>query len=216
MFGVKMSQATAYQFKEKHSDIFSFEQPKSLGKKQEAPDLYNKVKAFADQYEQFLGNLKLPPQAVVNYDECQIVLNDKGRVQVRRFFSKKKSKPQHQSKVKETHCGTFIPFASATGELITTYFILSVKFDEKREVDVPINLPSAFAQTRKGMATPHIFFNTKGYLNGEIWPQIIDHFTCTWKQKHPGLHCCLLGDNLSALESHQEGLRQWSVPEFPG
>ena len=34
MFGVKMSQAAAYRFKEKHSDIFSFEQPKSLGKKQ--------------------------------------------------------------------------------------------------------------------------------------------------------------------------------------
>ena len=99
--------------------------------------------------------------------------------------------------MKGTHCGTYIPFVSATGELIASYFILSVKFDEKGEADVPIDLPSAFAQTQNGMAPPHIFFNSKGYLNGEIWMQIVDQFIRTWKQKHPGLHCCLLGDNLS-------------------
>ena len=168
MFGVKISRSTAYWFQQKHSDIISFEQPKSLGKKWTAPDLFNKVKAFANRYKKFLGRKKLPPQAIVNYDECRIFLRENGRVQVCRLVSKKKANPQHQAKVKGTHCGTYIPFVSATGELIASYFILSVKFDEKGEADVPIDLPSAFAWTRNGMAPPHIFFNSKGYLNGEI------------------------------------------------
>ena len=48
MFGVEISRSTAYRFQQKHSDIISFEQPKSLGKSQTAPDLFDKVKAFAD------------------------------------------------------------------------------------------------------------------------------------------------------------------------
>jgi hypothetical protein len=119
-------------------------------------------------------------------------------VQVHQLVSKKKKKPQHELKMKGTHCGTFIPFVSATGELILTYFILSVKLDENGEADVPIDIPSIFVCTQKGMAAPHIFFNESGYLNGEIFPQIIDHFIRTWKLKHPRLHCCLLGDNVSA------------------
>jgi hypothetical protein len=79
-----------------------------------------------------------------------------------------------------------------------TYFILSVKLDENGEADVPIDIPSIFVHTWKGMAAPHIFFNESGYLNSESFPQIIDHFIRTWKLKHPGLHCCLLGDNVSA------------------
>ena len=70
-------------------------------------------------------------------------------MQVRWLVSKKKKKPQHELKMKGTHCGTFIPFVSATGELISTYFILSVKLDENGEADVPIDiLPSSHALGR--------------------------------------------------------------------
>ena len=93
-------------------------------------------------------------------------------MQVHQLVSKKKKKPQHKLKMKGTHCGTFIPFISATGELISTYFILSVKLDENGEADVPIDIPSIFARTRKGMVAPHIFFNESGYLNGEIFPKL--------------------------------------------
>jgi hypothetical protein len=196
MFGVKLHRSAADRFKKRHRKCISFATSKSLAKKRADPRLYDLALAHADQYKQFLDEKKLPASSIVNYDECRIVVTDEKALRTRRLVSRNKHKAQFEGRVKGTHVGTYIPFISATGELLTSYFIFSVKFNEDGEADVPIELPSVFSRTRSGMKPPVIFFNDKGYLNKVNFPKIIDHFTSVWKQNHPGLDCCLIGDNL--------------------
>ena len=198
MFGFKISLQTGYRFMEQHKDVFSFQVSMSLGKKRTGEGIYDAAMTFADRYEQFLLKKKLSPCAIVNYDECRIVLNDNSIIQVKRLVSKKKNKPQHVAKVKGRHCGTFLPFVGVNRELLASYFILPAKFDEKGGGTAQLTLPSTFSRTRKGMPPPLLFFNETGYLNTAIFDQILDHFTSVWEQCHPGLHCCLIGDNLAA------------------
>jgi hypothetical protein len=197
MFDIEISLTTAWRFLRKYKNEFHFEEGTSLGKKRVEKDLFEKAYEFAHQFEHFIEQKKLPLKAFVNYDECRIVLSDKNIVQVRRLVSKKKNKPQSILKVKGIHCGTYIPFVSANGELIASYVILSMKFDENGETNAPLLLPSTFSRTRNGPIPPVLFFNETGYLNTEIFHQILDHFIGVWKISNSGLHCCLLGDNLA-------------------
>jgi len=198
MFGIKMSPSSGFCFLTRHRDEFSFQKPTSLGTKQTGSGLYDEAATFIDRYEQFLTKKKLPSRSIVNYDESRIIINDNSVLQVRQLISKKKVKPQHVTKVKGTHCGTYLPFVGANGEVLASYFILSVKFDENGDSETTLTLPSVFSRTRNGMASPVIFYNETGYLNGEIFFQIIDHFITIWTKQYPGLHCCLIGDNLAA------------------
>ena len=83
-------------------------------------------------------------------------------------------------------------------------------------------------QTCFGPASPILFFNDSGDVNGEIFYQIMAHFTCVWREQFPGLHCCLLGDNLGVHKDQDimkmallsdvymlylpAGTTQWSQP----
>jgi hypothetical protein len=197
MFEKEISMSTARRFIEHRKDAFSFKKPTPLGDKRLGVDLYQEAVNWANRFQCWVTKKNLPVTSFVNYDECRIVLTDDKVVSLRRLISKKKSKPQHRAKVKGTHCGTFLPFVSASGELLVSYFILSTKFDEKNEISRPLILPSSFSKTRNGPAAPKIFFSDTGYLNGEIWSLIMEDFANVWEQRHPGLHCCLIGDNLA-------------------
>ena len=198
MFDIKISLSWTYEFLARHCSNFSFRKPTSLGAKRVGDDLYDDAVNFFERYEQFLEKKPLPSHAFVNYDECRIVINGKSSIEVRRLVSKKKKKPQSKSKVLGTHCGTYLPFIAANGDVLASYFILAMKFDENGSRVLSMSLPSSFAQTRKGTSPPVIFMNESGYLNGEVFSKILDHFTDVWQKRYPGLHCCLIGDNLAA------------------
>ena len=198
MFGVDFSSSSAGRFKTRHKDVLSFRKSTSLSKKRVGEDLYEEALAFSCRFESFLSKKQLPPSAIINYDETCVIITDKSTIQVRRLISKKKNKPQHVGRVKGTHCGTYLPFVAADGKLLASYFILSSKFHEGQFGNISISLPSSFSRTRCGSTSPILFFNDSGYLNSEIFSQIIDHFAVIWEARHPGLHCCLIGDNLAA------------------
>jgi hypothetical protein len=84
------------------------------------------------------------------------------------------------AKVKGVHCGTYLPFVAANGDLLASYFILAMKFDGDGNLETTLMLPSSFSQTCNGMAPPVLFFNESGYLNSEIFPKIIEHFVDLW------------------------------------
>ena len=69
-----------------------------------------------------------------------------GQLQLHRYVSKQKDKPQHQLSIKSNHTGTYLPFVSAAGELVASYFIFRAAFDEKGNAYVIISLPSSFSR----------------------------------------------------------------------
>ena len=105
-----------------------------------------------------------------------------GQMAVCCLISKRKKKPQQATTVKGTHCGTFLPFVAANGDVLAIYFVLSMKFGEKNQKETKLVLPSSFSQTCFGPASPILFFNDSGYVNGEIFHQIMAHFTCVWRE----------------------------------
>ena len=168
-----------------------------LSKNRMDPSTQNEVFKWLDQFEHFISYKKIPLSAFVNFDETRIVLGQNGILHVKHLVSKKKKKAQYRSPKKFTHCGTYLPFVSSSGDILASYFIFSLKFNENGEGKVAVDLPSSFSRTRKGMSAPHIFYNDTGYLNGEIWSQILDHFCGVWNIRYPGVVCCCFGDNLS-------------------
>ena len=67
---------------------------------------------------------------MVNYDETRVSLGSDGKVKVKRLVSKTKNKTQLCGGVKFTHAATFLPFVSATGEVVVSHFVFPSKFNE--------------------------------------------------------------------------------------
>lgn len=197
MFGIEVSLGWAYVFFGRNSNVLSFRTPTPLGHKRLNIGLYDEALAFFDRYQSFLKGKSLPAKAFVNYDECRICINDQSLIYLRRLTSRKKKKPQSELKVKGKHCGTFLPFVAANGDHLASYFILPKKFENFDEAEMTLVLPSSFSRTRGGTASPVLFFNDTGYLNGEIFTEIMEDFCALWMKRYPGLHCCLIGDNLA-------------------
>jgi len=228
LFGVNLSKSTTYEFIKKNKDKFSFKKPTSLGAKREKEGLYEETLVFIEKMHTFFDHISFPAHAIVNYDESRVCLTNQNKLVIKHLMSKEKTKPQIKSKIPNTHCGTFLPFVSAAGELLATYFIFKGSFNEKQEIDLTISLPSSFRKTRGCPPPPKIYWSDSGYINTKIWEEIMSDFTCKWKVKYPGLYCCLIGDNLNvhhdlnvmkvALENHiyqcflVQNTSHWSQP----
>jgi hypothetical protein len=78
--------------------------------------------------------------------------------------------------VKHTHCRSFLPFVSASGEVLATYFIFSAKFDEREEAEVTLMLFSSFSCPRFGSVWPKIFYIISRYIKTEVFVKIMDYF----------------------------------------
>jgi hypothetical protein len=145
----------------------------------------------------------------VNYDETRLILNSNGKLQLKRLVSKTKNKPQSRLTVPTVHCGTFIPFVAANGSFICSYFVFSTKFNEEEQANVKMYVPTTLRFTRNSNFPTKVFWSDSGYVNHEIWDQIVDSFIEFWVSQHPGLHCCLIGDNLGvhrALEPMKKAM----------
>ena len=196
MFGVTVSIPTIYRFQKKHSATLSLKKTTSLGKKRQGPGIYNEVLSFVNQASEFFKSNQFASEGFVNYDESRIVLSAEGKMQIKRFVSKSKSKPQHKSKVVSKHCGTYLPFVSASGKLLRSYFVFPAKFDENGIGSVSFTIPKTFHATRSTLTPAKVFWNDTGYLNEHVWKKILKDFTSWWTDTHPGLKCCLIGDNV--------------------
>ena len=197
LFDVDLCHSTVSRFLKRHSDTLSFQKTTSLGSKRITDDLYEKSIFFAEKMAVYFEEKGFAAREVINYDECRICLSTGGKLIVHRYVSKQKVKPQHQQKVKSNHVGTYLPFVSADGQLLASYFIFKSTFDQDGESDVVISLPTSFSRTRRGLHPPTMFWTDRGYLTKDVFHQIMDHFTSMWQTIHPGLHCCVIGDNLS-------------------
>jgi Uncharacterized conserved protein len=196
IFDVQMTTSSAHRFLKRHADHLTFQKSLSLGTKRTEDGLYEAALFFAEKMEKFFGEKQFRPSQIVNYDECRICLNREGKCQMRRLVSKSKTKPQHLQKVKGKHVGTFLPFVSADGEVISTYMIFAAKFDETNEADVTIQLPKLLSKSRRSLQLSKIYWTDTGYINNEVFYEIIEDFTRKWQVLYPGTHCCLIGDNL--------------------
>jgi hypothetical protein len=203
MFGIQMSENAILDFRKRHHDCLSLQVPKSLGKKRQAPGIYDEVLYWSSKMNKYLDHHSFVQSAVVNYDECRIVFNNTEGLWIKRLISKKKKKPQNKSRVKGKHIGTYIPFVSADGEHLASFFIFPANFRDKTSSDLKITLPSSTQHTRSAPEPPIILFNETGYLQKEDFKVIMEEFILIWKNRHPGLHCCLIGDNLKAHRNHK-------------
>ena len=153
---------------------------------------------YIKKMEKFLASHAFPPLAVVNYDETRVCIGHNGKLKVKRMVSKSKSKPQHCGGAKSTHAGTFLPFISATGEIVASYFILLTKFDKDTTAEVMLAVPNARRTTRTAPIPFKIMYTESGYVKSETFAEIMKDFCQTWTEKHPGLDCLCIGDNLAA------------------
>ena len=78
---------------------------------------------------------------------------------------------------------------AANGDLLALYLILATKFDKDG------NSTLIWCYLHPSLRCT---FNESEYLNGEIYPKIIEHFVSLCSNHNPGVHCCLIGDKLAA------------------
>lgn len=198
MFDIKMSDDAVLGFRERQKERMSLQLPKTLGKKREDPTIYDEVVHWVSLMSTYLERHRFITVQIVNYDECRIVFNNTQGLWVKRLVSRKKKKPQNKSRSKHTHIGTYLPFVSANGEHLASFFIFPASFSSAEPTQVKITLPSSIQHTRSAPEQPIILFNETGYLKKEDFEIIMTKFELIWGNRHPGLHCCLIGDNLKA------------------
>ena len=198
MFSKEIAVGTCWNLLQRHKDVLKSSVTKPLGKERAKSGLYEEAMEWVTKMECFVGQKKRPPHSVVNYDESRIILSQDGKVRIKRLVSKNKKKAQARTNVKGKHCGTFLPFISASGELLKFYFIFSAKFDESDQANVTLTLPSTLSFTRTRSVATKIFFTNKGYLDNPTFDLIMADFTSHWNTLYPGLECLCFGDNLGA------------------
>mmetsp|Transcript_14297 Transcript_14297/g.22293 ORF Transcript_14297/g.22293 Transcript_14297/m.22293 type:complete len:208 (-) Transcript_14297:126-749(-) len=141
MFSKEISLKTCKRLVARYHDEFSSVIVKPLGSGRVKLGLYERAMKWVDTMSTFLEAKRPPSKAVVNYDESRIHLIIEGKLKIRRLVSKSK-KSQTKMEVKGTHCGTFLPFVSAAGELLRVYFVFRTKFDGNDTASVTSPTPS--------------------------------------------------------------------------
>ena len=164
IFHHDISLSTIGAFVKRHNNNLVFRKTSSLMKDHASSDIYNEVESFVEKMEKFFKGRKLNLAAFVNYDECCVFLTLEGKLCIKQLVSKKHLKVQNQSYIKDTHCGTYLPFVTANGDLLSLYFILSAKFDENDVSKAKLYLPNVQKQTWSTSLPNKIYFSESGYF----------------------------------------------------
>jgi hypothetical protein len=108
---------------------------------------------------------------------------------------KKKNNTHKQRKEKKT--AGLLVFATASGNVILSVYLIPTDFNEKLEgsTNIPVyNTPYLL----RGEWNRCYLFTESGYMNDEAWNKIIEVYAQVMSTLYPSLHTLLLLDRLSS------------------
>lgn len=148
----------------------------------------------------FLDRHHFSPDCVFNYDETRIVQHS-GNLVAKRIETRNKEFPNAVSTRRNT-VASLLTFISADGKVHFSVYVLKASFDESRPADVFFTLREAPRVNRR--ARPRYYCRSdKGFLVGETFGVVMDHFCTECAVRNPGRDALLFGEQLGAHRQAQ-------------
>ena len=190
--GKEVSRSTIERFYKKYKEDVQLRDPTPLGKKRSANVSMQVISKFVNTISELYDISSFSGDTVLNYDECRVCVSEdtgKGpKVVVRRG----KFKPQVKGGNVNRSSITYLPFASASGHIVFAAII----FKKKAGENLSIVVPHESKYPKKGEPMIRYYHSETGYVNGDLFKVIMEHFVEYWSTIHPSLTCLLFGDNL--------------------
>lgn len=177
-------------FMSRHSQNLSQKTLKALSNERFNVHLQDEIEEFANNFEKIILNKKIPTKLIFNCDETRIALSPR-KIQIKGIESRKKIMNSF-IEPKNYPCASFIPFINQNH-----IFMQVIVLPNKNVSNIGYSLSKSRYYTRSNSTLTYYCFTPTGYLNGDIWFQILKKFVENIRKHEKNSNIMLLLDNLS-------------------
>lgn len=194
-FGATVFRECVNRWLARHRCHLSLRACKALADKCARPQVYFGMQCFCLELRVFLDRHHFSLDCVFNYDETRIVQRG-GNPVAKRIDGRNKEHPNAVSTRRNT-VASLLTFISADGKVFFSVYVWKASFDESRIADVSFTLKEAPRVSRRAWPRFYCLTDT-GFLDGETFGVVMDHFCTEWSVRNPGRGAFLFGDQLGA------------------
>jgi hypothetical protein len=179
-------------FKKRHADLLTTRRARPIQTRRIRDVTARDIDDWIERHEKFLERLHIPGKARFNSDETRII----PPTDLSRVLTGKISK-LNSREARTTSLGTLVPFVSATGEVLISFYI--VKDSQEATFKwVP-------ETTGERGSWPRMFaMNKTGYNNRTLWAKMLNKFEQRWHLLNPGLNAAIYVDNCALHRDDKE------------
>ena len=193
-FGVQVSEMWVRRLLKHNNKRVRTRTCKALADKHTGAQVVANVNNFCSQLKHVLDAHHVPPSAVLNFDETQVVVKG-SNLSTQRVVSAKKER----SNVASTRNSTFassLSFVAADGSVFLSVYVLKAKFGEDDRSPINLTLEPALQASRRSW--PRFFcWTDTGYPIAERFGQVVDLVAAERRVRNPSLPLLLFGDQCS-------------------
>ena len=178
-------------FIDRHKDKLIARAVKELKLERANPDIEDHFQDFVEFFGDWFTSKGLSVKLLLNADECRVsVGNDQHSS--KKIESTAKSSGSAIEATKTKCVSYYVAVHSGVGELIISFYVLPIN----KNGNSNFYLEHLEKPTRNGHPT-YFGFSDTGYVNREIWLEILKKLKARLEILYPGLESCLLLDQLN-------------------
>lgn len=195
LWGKRVGITWARDWTKRHRTELSTRTCKALSDKRTSSSVYEEVVEWADQLGNFIQERKLPPWAVINYDECRLVGGGE-RLAVKRIQAADRERNNAVS-TRGSTVASILTFVAGDGAPFLSVYVFRGRFREASTTTARFTLSRC--QTRTRGSWPRLYgWTDTGFVDAATFAAVMDYFCQEWKVRNPDQDCLLIGDQLGA------------------
>lgn len=195
LWGKKVGETWARSWVKRHREHLSSRTAKALADKRNSTSVFEEVVDWADQVEKFLKDHRLPPSAILNYDECRLV-GGRDRLAVQRIQATDRERPNAAS-TRGATVASILTFVAANGAPFLSVYIFRARFGDNDAAATRFTL-SRVQQRTRGTWLRLYGWTESGFVDAATFAVVMEAFCDEWRLRNPNQECMLIGDQLGA------------------
>jgi len=183
----------------RHSERFQYMFTVPIDPKRVKEEVYEQTELFVNFFPSWFKRKKLSVNGLFNADETRVKL-EKHKDFMKLIESKEKQAHEYLEPLKGK-AASYIPIVSATGELFMSIFVLPMTKEGVAHLPMKLANPSSLHDRHSHPV--YFAFTESGWVTAEVWKAILPAFRRRLDVLQPGLHACILMDNLAIHLTHE-------------
>lgn len=195
LWGKEGGTTWAREWVARHRDDVSARTCKALSENRNAAPTFKDIKEWVSELGSFWKDTRLPPSAIMNYDERRLVVEG-SRLSVTRIQAADRERANEVA-MRGATAATLLSFVPGDGSPFLSVYVLRSRFakDDTAATDFVLSR----CQSRTRSIWPRFYgWRDTGSFEGPTFSAVTDLFCQDWRVRNPRRTCLLLGDQLRA------------------
>jgi len=194
-YGIDVSRTWVHRFLEKNKEQIRRRKPMVCSKARNKVADDTLIFRYVNSLLRMHAITSFGPHQIVNYDESRLYVGPDCIKYSRILEASWKMKPQKVVDSGKSETGSVLPFITASGEIVFVA-VVTKPLGERSTISISEELGANSRTT-----VPHkVYYTDTSYVNSDLFERILNDFAKEWEARYPGLHCLVIGDNLSVHE----------------